>query len=499
MKRSGSRFLLLATVASCLAFGAGCGDDDDDAGPGGAGGGGAAGAPAGGGGQGGGAGGQGGKSGAGGAGGAGGQGGTGGQGGASAGVQRVRARDARGPREGVEVLAHDAQGAPGARAKTGADGVAQVATVAGGSVSVAYESDRGDKTVRTYAGLDGSFDIDVNLGGGPDPQGSMRVRVTPTSPGVAPNHYRVGLSCADGSPLVAPGATLDRTGFGGCGGPTYDVLVIAFDAAGAPLAYASVTGAPLQPNGDATHAVVVDKTDFAKVAYAPQGAPAGFGPSSVSVAAERGAWTFFLPDLPNGPESVTGSFWAPGGAFFERMRFTQSIAEETGEGARRLLGYRKEIVGAPAGPVAWPAGTLAPIDAVTPDLTADPSRPSVAWQAAPQGALGDAVSVRVEWAVGFTNYLSWEYFGPSARAASARLVALPEDLAAYRPGGAAELSYLSVALLDAVSAEGLPDFFRQGESSAETLFSVAERSPASVGPADHRRPASPFSRSERAK
>ncbi len=204
------------------------------------------------------------------------------------GLQRVVARGFDGPRAGVDVLVHDAEGTLRGRAKTAADGVANVAPLAGGSVTFVYEEKVFQtKAVRTYFGLDGSFEFTQTIddepfgaGGAAGGPPSMRVRVAPSSPAPGPEHYTIALSCRDGatSHPSAPGApAFEDLSFRGCGGDKpYDVLVLALDAADVPLAYGIVLGAPFQAGGEATHNVVADRTDLVKRTYAAQNAPASF-------------------------------------------------------------------------------------------------------------------------------------------------------------------------------------------------------------------------------
>ncbi|HEU4405663.1 MAG TPA: hypothetical protein VFS43_10265 [Polyangiaceae bacterium] len=466
-------FLGVVVASGC--FGAGCGDDDDDTNPGGAGQG-QAGASAGG------------ASGTGG----GGQAGAGAAGAGAAGAgaagaggsrrQRVVVRESAEPVEGVDVLAHDGGGALRARTTTGADGAASVEVPAGGSVTVAYAGDD-DKVVSTHYGLDGSFDLDVDFGGGGGSVGvtPMRVRVTPSAPGLQPSAYGVALSCDDLFSLTAPGGVNDRPGFTGCGGGAYDVLVVAIDKAGVPLAYGTVVGAPFQPGVEAKHAVVVDQTDFIEHKFAVQGAPAGFAPTAAFPSAVRGGWSFFdLPETSGGGDGSSGTFWVPNG-FFEKVSFGQSVAQTLEGGLRRLLSYRKNAAGSTLGAIAWPANVMALIDSVTPDFDTDPARPSVAWQVAVAGGLGDMLSVRTGWLTP-GGELRWQVFAPPARAGGVRLVELPEDLSGYAPGAGAELDFVHTALFDVLGTESAADFYRQVAFPAEMLISVAEYPVSSVGP-----------------
>lgn len=93
-----------------------------------------------------------------------------------------------------------------------------------------------------------------------------------------------------------------------------------------------------------------------------------------------------------------------------------------------------------------------------------PTRPSFALGVAPQGDLGDALLFVASWELSAQDGLTWNVAFPTARAATLRLVELPDDLAAYRPGALAQFGFAQGALVDQIDREGLAGFLQDASS-----------------------------------
>ncbi|MCU0686053.1 MAG: hypothetical protein MUF34_28045 [Polyangiaceae bacterium] len=68
------------------------------------------------------------------------------------------------------------------------------------------------------------------------------------------------------------------------------------------------------------------------------------------------------------------------------------------------------------------------------------------------------------WELSAQDGLTWNVAFPTARAATLRLVELPDDLAAYRPGALAQFGFAQGALVDQIDREGLAGFLQDASS-----------------------------------
>jgi hypothetical protein len=429
-----------------------------------------------------------------------GTGGAGGTGGA-AGRQAVTVRGSDGARAGVDVLVHDAPGALVSRTKTDEKGEASVdSPEAGGSITIVHEVVEDDgritKHLKTYYGLDGSFEVNhfipgerpgaggaggaagaagaggeaagaggAAAGAGGAPPALMRVRVTPSAPGSATIlSFDVAITCDATQKAVALDGTFALDDYDACGDETYDVLVRGLDANGEPVAYGTVLDAPLQPGGEATHGVVVDQTDLVKRAYTIENAPEGWVSDRFEVEGGRGAARPNLLAHRTDAAGLSGPFWLPA-ALFARWGIYQSVSSDKGtDGTIPYGAYRKTFAGAPAD-VTWSLTALARVETIAPDASAEAARPSFSWQLSPQGELGDELTFDAHWndADGQPAF-AWEVEMPPARSATLRLVELPGDLAAYRPLASFVLDNSTVYLRDFVGVGGWSAYHRDGAS-----------------------------------
>ncbi|MCU0681211.1 MAG: hypothetical protein MUF34_02940 [Polyangiaceae bacterium] len=448
------RTFSVMTALACGALGVAC-DDDDDVGAMAAGAQGRAGASAG-------------MAGAGAPAGTGGASSAGAAGLPAEGPQRVVARNEGGPRAGVDVLVHDAAGTLRSRAKTDDNGVASVALVGEGSVSLVYEERRFDrpKVIATYYGLDGKAElthlVDDTFDGPLPPTMSVRVAVSSPVPGV--DHYLGWLSCL-GSPLLVPAADASFVddGYAGCGqGAPYDVLVMAFDEDDRALGYGTRLDVPFAAGAKVTLAVAVDRVDLVERSFVASGVPAAFAESLASVFGDRrGARYLDVPSPPDGGASASGKYWVPP-ALFDRVGVSHRVADVIAPGLERFWQYEHVFEGTTPLDLAWAADRVASFESLALDLTTTPARPAVTLRATPDGELGDALTVELIWQAPFEgSALSWTVVAPPTRALTLRAVELPDDLAAYRPAPAAHFELARATLLDDVGVEGLAGFLRR--------------------------------------
>ncbi|HEU4538909.1 MAG TPA: hypothetical protein VFS00_32540, partial [Polyangiaceae bacterium] len=160
---------------------------------------------------------------------------------------------------------------------------------------------------------------------------------------------------------------------------------------------------------------------------------------------------------------LAGSIWLPPNLFTHWSVSQYVSGSDDPNGISRFLGYDNDIEGPPAD-VIWSASATALVDLIKPEAPPDPARPAVTWQLSPQGDVGDKLSFDAEWASGETTALTWTIEMPPVRAATMRMVQLPDDLAAYRGDPALTFDNSTVYLRDYVGVEGWLSYQRGGSS-----------------------------------
>lgn len=271
---------------------------------------------------------------------------------------------------------------------------------------------------------------------------------------------------------VAPGASLTEVGLGQSyveyrdgastlhlgeeqidGDGRFQVLGVARDAAGAPLAF-TVAGASATAAGDGV-ALPEWRTDWDLVSFALSGLPAT-ARVEVAVTPIQGAAGRFAGWSAAPPDPARFAVQVPRG-LGDQLEVDLDVID--GAGVRVFLerGPARSAVSLDAG-----ASLLPVVSGVAVDSAVDPVRPTVSWQIAGDPSPADLVLVRLTWGAEHR----WTVILPADHAPSFQLPELPVELAGWGPGEPLEVA---VGLIDLSTLDGYRASVRRGADELEEL------------------------------
>ncbi len=344
-----------------------------------------------------------------------------------------------------------AAGQPLATRLTGSDGRATNPIAAGDMVTVANvgapifdlitfaDLEPGDElTVGELAREDGGGDI-----------GAVPVSLSAAPPDASVAEVGLGQSYV---PYQEGASTLHLGEEQIDGAGRFQVLGVARDAAGAPVAF-TVTGAEATA-AEAGVALPAWRTDWDEVGFAITGLAAG---ARVEVAVDlvQGAAGRFA-GWSAAPDDPTGFAVQVPRDLGDQLEIDVDVVDGAGLQVVKQRGDKRSAI-------ALDAGSLLPaIAAVAVDSSVDPARPTVSWQIAGEPTAADFVILRLTWGPEHR----WTVMLPAAHARTFQLPALPAELAGWGPGEPLEVA---VGLVDLSSLDGYRAALRRGVEELEEL------------------------------
>ncbi|MEJ7731246.1 MAG: hypothetical protein WKG00_18770 [Polyangiaceae bacterium] len=366
--------------------------------------------------------------------------------------------------DGVPIVVHDGDGKVVATTETGPDGKVVVEVPEAGALASFWQRPDGERNVSSVhqppLGAPIRFRIET-----PETRLTTEYQVTVTYNPAFTEEVHLHSSCGTFQTSALGTIELDNNG---CTHETDpDFLFVASNSSDVPLGWAAFDDIGVDPGGTIIRDVAVDRTDLVQAQLKLVDAPVDAAYGAIMATAHFGDAEFGMTHGVTAPSNNVPTVAAtlPSGAQLTHMAtslLTWSV--NSAEGSNTI---RTEPITNWQPAMAYDASTLPRTTVSAPDV-ADPTHPSLAWQATPI-ADADALSVEFRWTEGEATHVWRAQVPPDAT--TLVLGDVPDALADFRPG--ASWTRVSVAQAAIEGVDGYADSLASSVDVTKTGSQIA--------------------------